>query len=374
MRAMLYTSPPGTPQPRERPEDGPPERVLHLSLATRSNGRLQIGQSQALARLGPYRVIEWLELMQREGAEGLVDAMVDAAREFHPTLVWMQVQAPRLITANVLRLLRAGCPSNCMFVEWTGDAVDHDRGTGIAERFPLWLRSICATVDIFTASNAAYPAGALHPHEDVCPAAGFMQCGYDENEFCRRADIADVEGADDIVFTANHYPTMEVESRQVLIAALGEVFPGRLHVYGVGWEPTPGVALHGYVDFESTSYLYSHAQVTISTSCSNRIPRYTSGRLQRVLASGGCCAVQAFDDMEALGLVDGHNCLIWRTTDELIALLRDWLRPERDADREHIRQAAVALASSSMTWNAAMEEMLYMLRRERERRGIPVGA
>lgn len=372
---VCYTAPWGVRQPRSRPEDGPKERVLHVALSTQSQP--QIGQESALRRFGPYCRVNWWTTLADRGQQALEIEILIAAWVHRPTLVWIQVQNPNVLSLEFLRALRSCCAPNVMLVLWTGDVVDYQASLDgspvrIAEHVQPWMIELSQGLDLFSASNTAYPQELV---EAGGCSAGFMQCGYDWTQFARRVPESDTETGPAwnglAAMTAHRYPTMEQESRLDLAAVVGAALPSRLNVWGVGWDGDnlpPGIIAHGSASFEETSWIYSQARVTISTSCTNRMRRYTSGRLQRILGSGGCCAVRSFPDMEGLGLVDGDNCLAWETPADLVALLAKWLMPVDD-QRESIRQNALSLARNGMTWNAAFEEMLWMVRQERARRG-----
>jgi hypothetical protein len=59
---------------------------------------------------------------------------------------------------------------------------------------------------------------------------------------------------------------------------------------------------------------------------------------------------------------------VWRDADDLVVILRDWLRPERAADRARVGAAAAALAAERMTWGRVIGEQLTALVVEVERR------
>ncbi len=100
--------------------------------------------------------------------------------------------------------------------------------------------------------------------------------------------------------------------------------------------------------------------------------RYSSGRLTRMLCAGAVTAVRAFDDLEGWGLVHGANCLVWRDVVELGHLLRDWLRPEREADRQRIRVAAAALGAERYTWAGSVRQLNAIVHAAREARMVRI--
>lgn len=365
-------------QPKSRPADGLAERILHLTVSTVIES--QAGQEAALrAFCAPkqYARVDWWRTYQEQGLAAMEKAILKAAKSIKPTLVWMQVQAPNVVTVPLLKKLRKVCAKNALLVNWTGDVVDYEailqgESTRIAEHLQPWMIAFAQELDLFTASNMNYTQ-ELADCKLPC-STGFAQCGYDPTQFAPR-DICNLPGAGFAVLTAHRYPTMEQDSREALTRAIGAAFPTRLHVYGAGWNPSdkasvipPGINGHAAISFIETSQLYTHARVNISTSCSNNMRRYTSGRLQRILACGGFCAVHTFPDMDGLGLKNNVNCVTWTTERDLVILLATWLLPTMDTQRKEIQSAALALAREHMDWNASMAEMMYMVRQERMRR------
>ena len=360
----LYLPEWGQPAFRRRPEDGAPCPVLHLTLA--APGEPLVALTRALARFGPLTRIAWTELCPQLGAERALREILAAAAAVRPGLIWMQVQGPGpLADAAYLRALRQAAGPQARLVTWTGDVTDHGAGGGITLRTAPWMLAMCEAVDLFTACHCDYPQ-ALHD-AGAAASCGFMQCGFDAELFNYRPQRLAQRGVDGLVWLASRYPTLASGERDALARLLLRELPGRLTCYGGGWAEIIGEAAAGGIDPVSSSYLYSHAPLALSISHSSVLRRYTSDRLMRIMASGGVGLVREFPDMQGLGCLDGETCLVWRTPEELVALARDWLRPARDGDRTRIRQAAWAIAHRHMTWDAAIEELAWMLHEEARR-------
>ena len=60
---------------------------------------------------------------------------------------------------------------------------------------------------------------------------------------------------------------------------------------------------------------------------------------------------------------------MWSTREELVALLREWTRPELTAQRMAIRVRAARLGLDRYTQHRKVEELLAIVRDYRERRG-----
>lgn len=342
--------------PRRSPIDaGRPLRLLHLTV--QSEAEPQTEMRTAFARLGPTLAMPW-----RRFADVLV-----AARAHRPDVVFAQIQGGYL-TPQMMTALRAAVGSSCTLVNWTGDV-----RTSAAQPVERWLVDQAHYFDIMLASSATY-ARKLKIDEQVLMATGYLGCGVDAEANAPNPDA--VEDSDAIFF-GNHYQTL-FYPRVAILAEVSRALPGALTVYGNGWEQTDvGAIAQPFVSKFEAAAIMHRARVTISTSLFQDLTRYTSDRLKRSMMSGAVTAVHAFDDMEGLGLVPygpgdsaRANCLAWRTTPELVELLRDWLRPERAAERREIRARAAAVARERYTWERIVEELLAIVRDYRARRGL----
>lgn len=349
--------------PRRSPvAAGPPERVLHLSLAHR-NSSSHPSLEAALGELGPYSCVRWAQLQRQSGAHGVRTAVLDGIRAHRPTLIWMQIQQNSVFSdQGFLAAMRAAAPPGCLIVSWTGDV-----RTDLGDPCEPWQIQQCQGIDLFLASNCTYPVELRQAHR-VPARTGYMLCAADaeQNKPRPEARPEDWAGAGQAVFVGGDHLCYRRSTRMSLLRAVHRALPGQLHIYGTGqWGDLPASPA---ITREERSYLHSVAGVVLSHSLFTRLRRYTSGRLPDALLCGACVAVQTFDDLEGLGVRDGEHLLVWRDEHDLVELLRDWLRPERAADRRRMGQAAREHALQHLTWTAAIEGMMAIVREERRRR------
>jgi hypothetical protein len=329
----------------ERPDGS--ERVLHLSLRLAGAEGLD-AQREAFSALGPYREVPWWASFEFAGRAGMESLILDAAREHKPSLVVMQVQTGSLVTLQFLRELRAVCPPDALLVNWNGDV-----RTG-PEQVPDWAEELAHGLDFFLYSNCSHPE-ALARRGVPC-AVGYMACGADHSVYRLQRPAWSYPGAGGVVFIGANYVTLDGGARWRLLRDVAFAFPGRTFVYGGGWADH-AAKWCGAAGHLTAAHIYGGARVSLSMNLREDLRRYSSGRLTRMLCSGAVTAVRAFDDMEGWGLVHGRNCLVWRDVVELGYLLRDWLRPERDAAREEIRVAAAELGAEHFTWEASARQL-----------------
>lgn len=322
--------------------------MLHLSL--RHGTEFLNGQRVAFSSLGEYMEIPWYQRFQLTGNAAKVLAEVTAtASEFRPTLVIMQLQFGGYWSAAMLDALRKVCDPGAMLVNWCGDV------RGGPEDVPPWATEVSSAFDLMLWSNCSYPE-ALARSGARC-AVGFAVCGAERAIYAPSPLVWRGPGEGGLSFIGAAYESLDKQARWRLMTDLGNAFPGRVHVWGGGWDAHPKVASHGAADHLTCLYIYRRSAVSLSMNLREDLRRYSSGRLTRMLCSGAVTAVRAFDDMEGWGLVHGRNCLVWRDVVELGYLLRDWLRPERDAAREEIRVAAAELGAEHFTWEASARQL-----------------
>lgn len=380
----VYVPQPGMLPRRSPVLAGPPERVLHLAAswlavdsigASRgSTGEPQPDLHRQLATLGPYRMIRWVERFREVCVERTYDEVIEAIVEHQPTLIWMQIQRDTWFGGEMIDRMRAAAPPGCLIISWTGDV-----RTSAVEPVERWMVDHARHADLFLSSECTYPELLVSQEGIPTFKTGLQICGGDVIENAPRGgDPAEFpEAVGKAVFVgSSHFQYPGVANRADIMRTVSQALPGMLTCYGTGWDGESGVRAGKFVTKPERARLHSLARVAVIQSLFTDLRRYTSDRLQGSMLTGAFCAIQRFSDMEGYGLRDGVNCVIWDDAPGLIALLQDWLRPERDEQREEIRRAGRNLALREMTWHASMEQLMAIVRAERRRRllaGLPGG-
>jgi hypothetical protein len=95
------------------------ERVFHVHLGTPEEPQTSLCQALAsLAGSHGYRRVEWTALSTAERH----NAMVEAAAALRPTLIFMQLQRPGVLSAGtVAEMRRVANTSELVIISWCGD-------------------------------------------------------------------------------------------------------------------------------------------------------------------------------------------------------------------------------------------------------------
>lgn len=362
----VYNPKRGMPYRRSPIEAGPPERVLHISLARKHEPQQDL--CRALASMGPYQTIRWSERMSQVGSHQMYQEVFDLIRTHQPTLIWMQVQNGRAFTSDVIRQMKNLAPPECLIVSWTGDV-----RTDVDETVEPWMIDQCKELDLFLSSECTY-AEKLR-EMNVRAKTGHMICGSDiiVND-PRPGNPQDWEAAGKACFVGSPHTGFHkgpgTAPRVKMAEDILQAFPEEFICYGHHWNRLPHIPSHPFITRVKRAELHSVARVVVIQSLFQKLRRYSSDRLNDSLYSKGFCAIQSFDDMEGYGLEDGVNCVVWKDNQELVEILKDWLRPERDKDRIRIQEAGHELAKKNWTWDSAVEQLLAIVREERRQRNI----
>jgi len=334
----------------EAPRDG--ERVLHVALRTATERQPGLARALRAYGEGGYAEVEWRPLDAHPSELKMRLRLLEAARNIKPTVVFMQVQSPSPITVAILREMRGLCEPDCVVINWDAD-LHHEPESDARKWFVELGREVDASLTVETAFQARYAAlGVKRP--------GFLEIGVDGDLYRPVAPTADLSKTREVVFLAGCY-AMHAR-RQVFVEKLAKTLDlGMLGLFGRGWV---GRSARPMLAQEDEAAVYAAAGAALSMSIRNDVARYTSDRLFRLLASGGVPVVERFDDCEGLGLVDGENCLLWSTFEELL----DRLDLVRRSDAEVALRIAAARLGSEHTWMARIPELAAVVEGAREAR------
>lgn len=325
------------------------ERVLHLAFRNPVvDGQ---GLSRALATLGELVEIDWREAAK---ARFLDETVLHMAAKVGPTLVFLELRGPTPRrggpTPQLLRRLRDICGPSCVVVVFYGDQFHEP-----ADPHNTWLLELARAADVFLVCNTRHPAEYARLG---VPRPGYLQAGFDNEAFQPRTPAP---GAPRIAFMGTCHTKPGYHRRNAIVGQLAGAFPGALRCFGFGWEGT-GVESSPFLAPEAEAAVYAGARAALCMSIRSDLPRYTSDRLFRAIGSGAVCLVEAFPDVEGLGLEDGVNCLLWRTWEELRRAVERCL----DEDLVEVRLRAVELAHEHHTWVARMPELAAVVEAVRQ--------
>jgi glycosyltransferase involved in cell wall biosynthesis len=327
------------------------ERVLQLHLWTAEDP--QASMAQAFAKLGSagHTRIDWTKIASTTERDR---ALIEAARDLQPTIVFLQLQAAHVISPAAIQAIRDAPHDPSMVVcVWSGD-VGPTNGPWPGQQ-DAWSYEIARRVDLmlFTGTGQV----KLH-RERGMPNAAYLQIGYDEDRY-RIGTDEEWGSRHDVVFLGQDYnrqynglPDSEAQLRRDAVRRL-KTLPGA-GVFGAGWG-TQGKPQHEAGDTYRTS------KMSVSISLTSKLARYTSDRLIRSMACGTAAVVKRFDDMAGLGLVEDENCIGWDTVDEMADKVAYWSRPDNEAELRQIALHGADLMSSQHTWDVRMHELAALV-------------
>lgn len=324
----------------------PKERVLHIAL--RDTREQQPGLARALRSIADgYAEVDWVQC-EKIGPHSLDGAILGCVKRMRPTLVFMQLQRKSPVTTHLIANLRALCDPSVVIVNWDGD--QHYEAMA-PER--AWFRELGAVCDTSLVVNTAHPelyarAGVRNP--------GYLQIGIDPLLY--HPQVVPTPNTPATVMLASAYGGYPAyERRRAIVATLEKCYgAGAFGVYGSGWS---GPSARPFLNQDHEAGVYSAALAAVSMSIRADLPRYSSDRLFRALASGAYVLVERFPDMEGLGLVDEVNCRAWTGWAELERHIID--AEPRYSWYARIRSAGAELARTYHTWEARMPELLYVV-------------
>jgi len=349
------------------------EVILHVHLWTPNEPQTSLCsalQSMALSP-GSYSRVDWTAVRNPLYRPDVL--MKPLSLGLRPTLVWMQLQTPDIISGDLIAKMRAQCAPECLFVSWCGDI----------GRDPRWSHELAPHVDLMLFSSMTQ----VREHR----AAGFknaayLQIGYDEDVHFEPEsgawtlpDGEQVSWSDNlyrqprVVFLGQDYddrtwaqwmPEHEAQLRRDVVRAFRtRELPFVAHGRGFGPE----------LPRDESAYLYRTSRIALSLSLTSKFERYSSDRLFRALACGAVVLVKNFDDMAALGLESGDNCIGWDSPMQAVSLAEELLKPEHDETCAEIGAVGARLAREYHTWNRRMLEMSFYLNFIRDRKADASG-
>jgi len=323
------------------------ERLLHVALRTPFERQPALAAALKSIAPGGYGEIDW----QVEKAAGrLLTALKAKTESLRPTVVFMQLQCPDVVTPSIGQVLRGLADPSCVFISWDGD-IREDPGHPKRE----WFSDLGKELDISLITNTTQLEGyrALGGRYD------YLQIGVDTDIY---KPSPPTPGTPEIVLLASRYDTHD--RRNKLAEALYGRYGDRFAVYGHGWGGRP----FGRPMLKQTEEagVYSAARCAISMSIRNDLAHYSSDRLFRALCSGGMALVEHFPQIQdLLPSASMTSWLIWDGQENLFGLVKSVLEHPFSEDE---RQAGAEMSRKMHSWQARMPELLRYVNEARKNR------
>ena len=257
---------------------------------------------------------------------------------FLPSIILTQIHNDSIINAGDIRRLKN--LSGALMVNWNGDYWPENLlsrgGVQLAREF-----------DLQTVINR----DVLNKYKELGINAAYWQIGWEPDGIGHKPDTDDRW---DIVFLANGYS----QDRKSFVKKIRDLNVS-FGLWGNGWPKGWSQGQSTY-DFISACKSYQSGKISLGDS---QWPNtgFVSNRLFNALAAGGAAlAHQWFKDIEQLGLVDGENCIIWKTFEELKEKIYYYLQHEEE--RKNIADKGQNLALERHSFDSRVDELFNMLK------------
>lgn len=362
------------------------ERVLHVSLCTDADP--QAGLVRALRALGSdgYREARWYA--DYPDYEKRQAAILDAAREIKPSLIFMQLQAPNAVGVETVRELRRVADPSCVIATWNGDIAMENSPwaiewmTGIGRVADVNLHSSMSHVHAMRAAgihNSARLDIALDIEQYRPPERVHGNQGEPDTAPLVAHETHTLGGVDyDVVFLGSRYGNDAFSSsmrfhdaalRDAVVLEMKRAFGNRFGLFGRGWADylrANGVEhVDQTVPLAQAHEVYWRSRIGLNVSLANYLDCYQSDRMHRILGCGTLLLTKSFPGMGTYGLRRDETCLIWETPEEAVNLARiaahNLAGNAGDGIRERTEDIAAAgahLAREHHTWSVRMQEMV----------------
>jgi len=318
------------------------ERILYLPIYEQGwevQKEQKRGLREALARVAMVAEYDYVTRNAQAGKDAMLAELENICRTVEPTLVLCQCHGPDPIGPGEVGRLRNAAPG-AKFVNWNGDYwpdnLLSDGGLALARSFDLQL-----TVN----------RSVLEEYQGRGVEADYWQIGWEPDGLCGEGRNSP---SVDLVFLGNGYS----KERGGFVRRLRNLAGLSLELWGNGWPDGWAVGQCVY-DFKTACAAYRKARFSLGDS---QWPEsgFVSNRVMQALAAGGSALCHEwFRGMDELGLVDGQNCIIWRSFEELVEQLNYYLAHEEE--RHEIAEAGQRLALERHSFDARVEELFGML-------------
>lgn len=298
-------------------------RILHIGVCAQDGGSLP---TAFIKNCTEYRHIF-------TGDSNRNDKAIQVAMSFQPHFVFMQLQAPNVITTQTVRTLRN---LGCWVMNWSGD---------VRSPLPGWYYDMASVVNMSCFSNMV--------DVNLIRAAGYpaeyLEIGYDPEIYKPEGESIPCEP---VVFMANNYINAFPLSqyRVEIVNHLKRSFGDNFGVYGNGWGRQENF---NHSQFEEAKK-YRGAKIALNISHFD-YERYSSDRLQRILGTGVMCISHHYKGIEQDYQV-GKHLVTFTDANDLTEKIKYYLSHEEE--RKAIARAGQEHARNTNTFDHYVKNMI----------------
>lgn len=278
----------------------------------------------------PFLVWE-LDYMAEDDLE---TRLMDILHQFQPHILLTQVQAPSPFTAKIAHRVRMEFPY-VTWINWNGDE-------GINGLIGGQMLEFLRHVDLQLIVNMA----AMPLYEQRGIRAAYWQVAYEDVP----EPLPDMP-IHDVVWLASLY-----NPQRQAVAEVVREFGGAIY--------QPGIPPETIYYFDRGRALYRNAKIGIGTNEYPESPGFVSNRLFEGMAAGGCLFFQqTVKDLQKLThIIPGTHFVEWRTPEDLRGLLRYFLDPAHEDERQQIAEAGTRFVRHFHSFDARVRELFELMR------------
>lgn len=258
------------------------------------------------------------------------------ARKQLPNLVFMQLQAPNILSEDTINLLKR---TGATVVQWTGDA---------RQPTPNHYFEVGKKIDLSFFGNTE----DVEAMQKAGVKADFLNISVDHTIYQPK------NKSPKVVFMGNNYNGMFPlsEFRLAMCRFLKKEYGNDFQVYGSGY-PNDLKAIDLMYKQEKEAEAYRNCKIAINCSHFD-LGKYTSDRLFRILFSGAFCLTKEFPQMDEY-LKEGKIFDSFTNFTELKEKIDYYLANEEE--RAEIAQKGHNYAIEHEKWSDRMKEMLKLI-------------
>jgi spore maturation protein CgeB len=309
-------------------------KILHIALLSPTEPNQ--APSRAMKDNGhEVIVIDWVKIMKRAGVGNLRSTIINEAKNFHPDIVFMQIQTDGIIDIETATILS----SIGFVVNWTGDV-----RTNID-----WYKQLAPHVDLTLFSNLT----DVKTLQSEGLRSEYLQVGYDEDLYClgrsHKTNFAD------IVFLGNNYKSSPINfpltgERIAMVDYMSTRFKGKFKAYGSGWKGSQRLQINDEIN------CYRFSKIAINQNHFN-YEKFSSDRIFRAMGCGIFMASRYYKGIED-EFEMGKHLECWSTLQELEDICRYYLA--NDKARKKIALEGAKHVRENHTWHNRFKELVLI--------------
>lgn len=245
-------------------------------------------------------------------APNLTHNIESVIRKWKPEFVFMQIQSEGKISVNTIKKLKA---TGAFIINWTGD---------VRDTTPPWMVEMAEHISLTCFSNMR----DVHYMRSLGFKSEWLECYVDTELY--KPNIGWFVNEAPIIFMGNNNSNFPLSAFRIeMCKELKKDFKGKFSIYGNGKDADYN--LNGKQQAEAETYRGAKIAINVSHY---EIEKYTSDRMLRILSMGTViCLAKEYPNMP---YVDGVHLRTWKTMDELKDLIKYYLDPANETERQTI--------------------------------------